>query len=253
MNEEDNKDVNAEETGEDPSASEETTSEESESADDSTGEDAIKSADDEAEEVAEELLADGTPADKEIRVKKTKYDEQAEKAKLYDSFSPLLSRLNKNPEVLDRLLEDKKETLEQRVRRLEEEKKVVKQAETKNVITQAVKTWSDFREKWDDIRPIVTSLENRGISYAEAVQRAYFAVSPEAVQDEARLVSMRQAESVQNSSGKTSSSGTKGKVVHEERDTVHISDADREFADKAGISLDLYKKHAKHLEQFKDL
>ena len=34
MNEEDNKDVNAEETGEDPSASEETTSEESESADD---------------------------------------------------------------------------------------------------------------------------------------------------------------------------------------------------------------------------
>src|SRR3990167_11147485 len=214
MNEEENKDVNTEETGEESSASEETTSEESESADDSTGEDAIESTDDQAEEIAEGLLTDGTPRDKEIRVKKTKYDEQAEKAKLYDSFSPLLSRLNKNPEVLDRLLEDKKETLEQRVHRLEDEKKVVKQAETKNVITQAVKTWSDFREKWDDIRPIVTSLENRGISYAEAVQRAYFAVSPEAVQDEARLVSMRQAETVRNKFGKTKCSGTKGKVVH---------------------------------------
>lgn len=200
------------------------------------------------EETVDKLLANGTPADKEFVIPKTKYDELAEKSKLYESFAPLLAKLNKNTDMIDKLLEDKQgETLEQKVTRLEEVLKGQKRNEVRSVITDAVSTWSDFQGHWKNIQPIVSGLEQQGISYREAVERAYFAVNPEAM---SRGESIR-AMQVENRMGIFSPSAGQTKVVHKEskeEGEYEMNDADRELAIKAGIPFELYKKHGKYLK-----
>ncbi|KKL99938.1 hypothetical protein LCGC14_1809420 [marine sediment metagenome] len=51
-----------------------------------------------SEDQVKEMLKDGTPVDKDITVKKDKYDENADKAKLYDGFAPILKKLQDHPE-----------------------------------------------------------------------------------------------------------------------------------------------------------
>ena len=234
---EENKDVNNETvTQEDSSTSNETA--------DNVSQD-VKTDQDDAAKVAEELLADSTSKKKIVPIPYERFVELNEKAKLMDQMGPLMSRLQQNPEVLDKINVPSPESVEARLAHLEEEQRVKKQVETRTVVEQAVKTWGeDFTKRFKgDIQPLVAALEKQGISYADAVQRAYFAVNPEAAQKETRLVEEGEARVQQNRMGRLSSSGGVMKPVKQEQQNVVLSDIDRDFAQKAGIDPSLYSKH----------
>lgn len=217
---------------------------------DIVSEDVQNTSEEETDKAVEELLGDGTTTKKEVRIPYDKFEKLNEKSKLYDSFSPLLVKLNQKPDLVDKLLEsDKGETLEQRLSNLEEERKTQKRAEIKQVIGSAIKTWPDFKDKYNEIKPIVFALEKQGMSYEEAIQRAYFAVNPEAAQKNLRLVTEGQTKEAYRSVGKISSSVGASKVIHQPLDDFELSDSDREFAQKTNISPELYKKHWKYLEE----
>src|SRR3990167_8389554 len=73
------------------------------------------------EEAVDELLADGTSDKKEVRIPYKKFQETNEKAKLFEQFSPLLSKLQENPELIDKVMKgESKDSLEAKVARLEE-------------------------------------------------------------------------------------------------------------------------------------
>lgn len=199
------------------------------------------------DEKVAEMLKDGTPADKEIRVKKSKYDQNADKAKLYDAFAPVLDRLQKNPDILDKLVKDEDgETVEARIKRLEQSKVEDKRKETEIVLRNAITVWPDFNKFWSQVRPIADSLEKQGTSYTEAIQRAYFAVNPNAASQENRLI--EQAQQMQNAQGTFVSSMGATKVVREKGDSYPMSEEDKETARAMGIKPELYAKHADHLK-----
>jgi len=200
------------------------------------------------DEQVQEMLADGTPATKEIKVKKDKYDENADKAKLYDAFAPVLAKLQENPDLLDRLTKGEDgETVEARINRLEQDRVKDKRTETERVLKSALGVWPDLRKYWEQVKPIAESLENQGVGYAEALQRAYFAVNPDAAGQENRLI--RQAEQVQNDDGTISSpQGGGTKIVHGQTDAYEMTEDDKEIARSMGLSPELYQKHAAHLK-----
>ena len=212
--------------------------------------------DKETEDAVEKMLADGTPARKTITIPKDKFDEQNDKSKLYDKLSPLMAKLAEKPELVDQLLNTQDETLESRMARLEDETKTKKRSEMKTVITDAVSTWGDFQELWPEIRTIVASLEKQGLPYRDAVQRAYFAVNPDAIKESARIVDLEAATRIQNDRAKTGSSGGFRPVVHQSANDdarSFMQDSDIEFAKKMNIDPELYKKHAAFIDKFKHL
>ena len=245
------KQENSEDVKEEESASEESSSEETPL---KNTEEEEKVEEPSKDEQVEEMLADGTPAQKKITIKKEKYDELAEKSELYEKFTPLLSKLNENPEVVEKIMGGEgKETIEERVKRIEDKDKENKRIELRNSLSRAVDVWPDFRNHWNQIQPIMASLEKQGVSISEAIQRAYYAVNPDAAAKEQRLVQEGQNQEAQNKLGiNSSSAGSASKTVHQDTE-IQVSDEDREFARLAGIPLELYKKHQKHIEPFKDL
>ena len=217
------------------------------------GETPLKKEGEEVEEVLSddekvaEMLKDGTPADKEIKVKKSKYDENADKAKLYDAFAPVLDRLQKNPDILDKLVKHEDgETVEARIKRLEQDRINDKRKETEIVLRNAITVWPDFNKFWNQVRPIADSLEKQGTSYVEAIQRAYFAVNPDAASQDNRLV--EQAHQMQNAQGTFASSMGVTKVVQDKKDAYPMTEEDKEMAKALGLTPELYAKHADHLK-----
>ena len=207
-------------------------------------------------ETVDSMLADGTSPRKTVTIPKDKFDTQNEKSKLYDKMAPLMAKLADNPEVVDKLLGNQDETLESRMARLEDDTRSKKRGEMKQVITEAVSTWEDFQDHWESIKPIVASLEKQGLGYRDAVQRAYFAVNPEAVANATRIVDLAGAREAENERGKQGPSGGFRPVVrHNEGDDVRsfMSDADVDFAKKMGIDPQLYKKHSEFISKFKNL
>ena len=74
-----------------------------------------------------EKLLDGTSKEKDFTIKKEKYDELSDKAKLYESNIVLIDKLNKRPDIVEKLLEtDKRGSLEEQVSQLVEENRVRK-------------------------------------------------------------------------------------------------------------------------------
>jgi hypothetical protein len=144
-----------------------------------TAEEGLKTPEEIAEE-AERLLADGTPKDKTIIVKKDKFDDRNEKAKLYETHASLLDRVLKDPALVEKLLEtESKDNVEGRLERLEAERKAEKRGEMKRVISEALTRWPNFEKSWLEVNPIMESLVKQGYSYQDAMQRAYIAVHPE--------------------------------------------------------------------------
>lgn len=199
---------------------------------------------------ADDLLKDGTPADKDIRVKKSKYDELVQKAEMFEASAPLLGKLSQKPEVVKEVMQGE-QNVEDRLAQLEEQSKAKERAELKQVVTSAIQLWPDFRAKWAEIQPLFRSLEKSGLSKADALQRAYFAVNPEAVKSESRLI----AQKTENLSGVNFSAGGVGakKVAQENFDDVQIPQEDIDFAREAGIPLDVYKRNYQYVDKFKDL
>lgn len=208
------------------------------------------------EEVVEQLLADQTPRKKTVPLEYERFQEINEKSKLFDQFAPLLSKIQQNPAVIDQLAKNTTETIDQKVARIEAELKAQKRAELKKVILDAAVVWPDFTEKWDEMRPLVESLEKRGLSTRDAVQRVYFAVNPDAAKQEGRLIEHK-AQEAENRLGTFSSGGSVVRTPTTE-ETYPLDDADKEFISVMrgkGIVLDekLYAKHADSIKKFRDL
>ena len=129
---------------------------------------------------ADELLGQ----EKRILVDKDRFNELNDKKKLFDAHAPLLEKVLKDPELVERLLEKEKgEDLGSRVARLEEEKKAEKRGEIKSAVADALTRFPDFEKSWDDIKPLAESLSKK-YPYKEALSRAYLAIHPEAAQAE---------------------------------------------------------------------
>ena len=210
---------------------------------------------------ADEIIADiskskdsGVPT-RNFSITKEKFEDLNEKAKLFDQFSPVLAKLQKDPKLIEKLMagDDPNQSLDARLRALEQREQSAKQAEVRTTIQKAVSTWPDFRERWEEIKPILTGLEASGISYADAVQRAYFAVNPDAAKGDKRLIEQaRNAERQRGAMGGFGGGG--GPIVHREQDGEYLmNDADKQFAQKAGVDPKLYSKHADHIKRFADL
>lgn len=211
-----------------------------------------------AEDEAARILADGTDPKKEIKVPLDKFKNLSEQAKLFEQFGPVLAKLKENPTLLEKLMagDDPSKGVEERLKALEARETAAKQAEVKSVITRAIATWSDFSKHWDSIKPIVAALEQQGISYADAVQRAYFSVNPDATKQKERLVNQEQARDAERRRGAMGAigGGSGGPIVRDAApDEYQLTDQDREFAAKAGIDPKLYSKHADWINRFRDL
>ena len=92
-----------------------------------------------------------------------------------------MDKVLENPELVESLLETKdKGNLDERLGRLEEERKADKRNEIRTAVKEALSIWPDFKDKWSEVQPIVDSLTKSNVPYADALRRAYFAVNPEA-------------------------------------------------------------------------
>lgn len=202
-------------------------------------------------------LGDGTPSDKDIRVNKEKFDDLNEKAKLLDQFAPILAKLQKDPELAKKLMagDDPNASIQERLKALEDREKAVKTEEVTTVITSALKTWPEFRKHWDAVKSILPGLEAQGVPYADAVQRAYFAVNPEAAVAGKKIVQIGEARRRENDRGRMSAPGGGGPRVHatQEEDGYQLSEADLAFARATGLDPKLYAKHAAEIARFADL
>lgn len=203
-------------------------------------------------------LADGTSPKKNVQVPFDKFQDLNEKSKLLEQFGPLLAKLQKDPTLVEKLMkaDDPNASIADRLAALELREANAKKQTIKDVITKAITIWPDFRNKWAEIKPLVTGMEASGIPYEDAVQRAYFAVNPDAVRNQERLVQVEQARARENNRGKGSMGGGNGgtPIVHTGGDEEYtMSEADAEFARKAGIDPGLYQKHAGWIERFADL
>lgn len=202
-------------------------------------------------------LSDGSDADKKIEIAHDKFTELNEQAKLFQQFAPVLARLQKNPDLAKKLMEgdDPNKSLEDRIAAIEEKERTAKTTEVKEVITKAVATWgADFKGHWDSVKALLPGLEASGLPYAEAVQRAYFAVNPEAAKGDKRLLDA-QARNKEGKRGQFApAGGGHAPIAHRDQEPEYaMNEADAEFARVAGIDPALYAKHARHIEKFADL
>lgn len=192
-------------------------------------------------EKAEKLL-DGTDPNKKITVNKQGYDERNDKAKLYESFAPIIDEVLKDPEIVKRFAEKKEETVEDRITRLEAEQKSSKRVEMKEAVTAALERFKGFESSWDEVRPIAESLMKQGYSAKEAMRRGYLAVHPE----EAGAEQERIAHDAQNREGSFSSSGSYPTRPDKIKSASDLSKEDVVIADR------LIRQGAPHVKSHED-
>ena len=207
--------------------------------------------------IADDLLSDGTPASKDIRVKFDKFKDVSEKAKLYEQFAPTLKKIEErakdDPKFLDSLLETaEKGDLKGRLERIEEELNAKTRSEVRQVLIDAVDLWGKkFQTSWNEIKPLADQLQKTGkYSYREAVQRATLATVPELLQDGKRLVRRMDADRLRNQMGKNQQGGSAGySPASNEQGAYAMTDGDKTMAIRMGIDPKLYSKHADFLKQ----
>lgn len=200
---------------------------------------------------AEDLLHDGTPKDKDIRISKKKFDELNEKSKLYEASAPALALLQKDSDALKKLTKDEEgeelSPLEQRIAAIEESQKAEKRKVMTDAVNRAIETWPDFTDKWNEVKPIADSLEKQGLSYAEALQRAYFAINPDAAQENKKLLAEYQLRQHENNAGKVSGGASVSKRDFDA--TIELSPDDKQMAQSLGMSEDMYRKHWDYIKE----
>lgn len=188
---------------------------------------------------AEKLLKDGTPADKEIKVNKKTFDDRNDKAKLYETHAPLLDKVLKDPGLVERLLEtQEKGDLGVRLSKLEEDRKLEKQRELREAVTEAVSNWPDFEKSWPEVKSLFESLSRQGLPSREALRRAYFAVNPEAAAAEAE----RAKQEGHKALGVHSSPAGYPSKAGQPKEKPNLSDGERHMARVFGKSEEEYGK-----------
>ena len=207
----------------------------------------------------EEMLLDGTPKDKAVSIQKDKFDDINEKSKLFEKLEPLIAKLSQNPNVVENLLnlKDPNEDLATKVARLESDIAARKQKEVKETLTAALQQWPELKSRWMEVRPLVEGLEKQGYSYAESLERAWFAVNPEAAKKDQRIFVQEANRNV----GIFSSNFGGGKPPvprGEDRkaQAYAFNEADEEFIRLMGWGekeKELYQKHAPRISKFGEL
>ena len=206
-------------------------------------EDGLKDGEEDVGTKAEKLL-DGTSPNKKITVKKERFDDLNGKAKLYEAHAPLLDKVLKDPEAVEKFLDTENQgDLESRMARLEEANKAKKRVEMRTALSEALTRWPDLEKSWSDIKPIVDSLVSKGHSFAEALSRGYIATHPEAAGAEAERITREGL----NRAGSFSSGGARAPKVNKADSS--LSDAEKQVARALGKSEEEY---AKLLEKHKD-
>lgn len=209
----------------------------------------LKNPEAEIEKQVDELLKDGTPSDKEITVSKKAYDERNEKAKVYDTFAPVLDKIKDKPELIDELLDTKKKgDLETRIARMEEAEKEKKRNEMRSALTEALSKWPNFGNDWREISEDVERLMKKGHSARDAMSRSYIALHPEEAQAEA----VRMARENASMLGKQNiSSSYSPKIKVQPENEVQLTPGERQVAKSLGKSEAEYsallKKHESHM------
>lgn len=201
-----------------------------------------------AEQVAARLLKDGSSPTKEIRVNKDKFDDRNEKAKIYEAYAPVLDKLLKNPELLEKLSDvPEKDILEERVARIEEAEKDKQRREMRSAVTDALSKWSNFEESWEEVKPLAESLAKRGLPYGDALRRAYFAINPEAAVAERETFVKENA----NHFGVTSSSYGYSPKPMKIGTTRKLTSVEQQYAKGMKLSDEAYvkllEKHEAHM------
>ena len=191
-----------------------------------------------------DLLLDGTERNKTITIKKKTYDDHSAKAKLYETFAPLLDKVLKDPESVEEYLKTKdKGDLESRLSAIEEDRKIVKRAELKRAITEAINHYPDFEKSWEEVEPVMQALIGKGYSYSDAISRAFIAIHPEVAEAEKERI----ASEGLNKEGSFSFGGNPPKIKIQS-DTKLTND-DKKIARIFGIKEDAY---AKMMEKHKE-
>lgn len=248
-------DVKQEENSEDSSTPENTSSVTEDVK--KTEEEAAKGTDS-TKQFVDEILADGTKTSKEVKVPYDKFKTLNEQSKLLGELAPFIERLKSHPDsqkIIDDVMKgDTRDDIESRMARIEADIQSKKRTEMEETITQAVSLWPDFKDSWPKMRPLVEGLEKGGTPYREAVQRSYFAVNPEAVKKNERLLAIQQ----ENTRGVfTTGGGVAARTVHEEapvKDAYQLTESDKEFlntefAKNMGLTPALYQKHSGYLKK----
>ena len=177
------------------------------------------------EEVAKELLQ----KEGKILVDKERFNEINEQSKLYKTFAPVIDKVKDRPDVISKLLEtEEKGSLEERVRKMEEDSKEKKRLEIQGAVTEAVKTWPGFEKEWSQMRKQVDYLyEQQGLPYAEAIRRSYIALHPEEAGKEAdRLARLN----LNNAGSFGSSGGRAPNFSKPEPDAPQLNERERKVA-----------------------
>jgi hypothetical protein len=202
----------------------------------------------EAEAEADKLLADGTRKDKSIVVKKDKFDEKNDKAKVYDALAPVIDKLIDRPDIVEKLMGKQDGSVEDRVAELERERKDQKQAEMRSALSKAIRAFPDLKDHWNDMEPIVDSLVKKGIPYAEAITRSYIATNPDAARAEEGKVAIEAL----NREGSFLGGGAPPRV-QKQKPSVTLSEDQKKVAKALGYTeekwAELLEKHKPWIER----
>ena len=169
---------------------EETPSDQSPEQKPSDGREPVKTPEKTPDEIAKELLGQG----KRILVDKDRFDDRNDKAKLYETFAPIIEKIKDKPDIVEKLLEvDKKGSLEDRMNRMEEDRRAEKRRELTDAVKQALTRWPDFGKDYAEIQDQVDLFIKRGVPAGDALRRSYLALHPEEAQAEAERMAKENA------------------------------------------------------------
>jgi len=179
-----------EESNKDVKPGEETPSDKSPENNNSQAGDGVIAREKMPDEIAKELLDQG----KRILVDKNRFDDRNDKAKLYEIFAPIIDKVKDKPDLIEKLLDvDKKGSLEDRMNRMEEDRRDEKRKELTDAVKQALTRWPDFGKDYPEIKDQVDLLIKRGVHAGDALRRSYLALHPEEAQAEAERMAKENA------------------------------------------------------------
>lgn len=179
------------------------------------------------EQKAARLLTEGGDKGKKILVDSDRFNDRNDKAKLYETFAPIIDKVKGDPELVARLLDTKnKGSLEDRVNQMEQERKDAKQGEIKAAVTAAIKRFKGFEKDWPEIRDQVEMLAKRGLPFEEAIRRSYLALHPE----EAVAEATRIAAEVNNGQGAFRSGGGYAPHILDTKQEPKLNERERKVA-----------------------
>ena len=198
----------------------------------------------------EEVLADGTPRSKKIEITFDKFKDLEEKSEILEKVTPLLNKLGQNPDLVDQVFQNKETTLEERVKKMEEDRKEVERSQVKSALSDALTLWPDIKDRWSEMSDGVTRRYKQTGNYHEAIQREYFAINPDAALKEQRLVAQR----AQNQRGVLQSSSSRTESPYKETTGKYVmTDGDQRIARELGLTEEQYQKQMEGMPGFAEL